>query len=628
MIARMMGPVAALAFALASLCMAEDVSTSSTPSVPAEGASRAIGVVPLAQSQPEAFSTQRAQSYGVFVGIDQFPEDSSIVALKYAAADARSMRDCFVNDLGYVPAENTRLLATGAEGADRPTKSNILKAIKFAADSAGPQGCVIVDLSTHGIEGYVLAEDSQRAILEDSAIPLKRVEDYLKASKCPRRMLFFDACREKVASDGERALSGGMSEEFANAFGAVEGFAVLKSCDKGQYSYEMPEQGHGAFTYFLLEGLRGGAPANADGLITASSLSSWVKQRVEDWSRNKPGGKQSPRCDLREATGDLPLAVSRAFLEQASQKRAEIVEATMKISEMFKEGKLNAEQYALAAAGLVSKDEKKLQAALDLADGRLRPEFAEPLLKAEPTPAPVTPPPITPPPPPVTPPSLTPPPNFDYAQTSPGVFTSSAYDSAIHTSPIGPAPGPEGQEGQQGSVIITLTPPMPPEKGGSPPISQTPQIISLVPPMPPEKGESTLPIPNFPGFDPLCEEAIRKTAEFYENSARGDVKAELQLYSDPMENYFGEKNRSRASIEKEQQIYYARYASRSIQLLGTTAQALPGGKRVEVLVDYEYNFVKKDGQRQQGVSHNRIIWEKRADGMKIVSHEEVVEKKQ
>ncbi|MCX7016284.1 MAG: caspase family protein [Candidatus Sumerlaeota bacterium] len=373
--------------------------------------SRAIGVVPLAQNSPEKYASQRAQSYGVFVGVDQFPGDPSIVALKFAAADAQAMRDCFAGELGYLPPENTRLLITGATGDDAPTRSNILKAIKFAADSAGADGCVVVDLSTHGIEGYVLAEDSQRAILQDSAIPLRRVEDYLKASRSPRRLLFFDACREKVADDGQRALSGGMSEEFAKAFASTEGFVVLMSCDQGQFSYEMPEQGHGAFTYFLLEGLRGGAPAGPDGLITAASLANWVKQRVEDWSRTKPSGKQSPRFELQQATGDFPLAVSRARLEEQSQHRQQLAQAAQTLSKMFAEGKLTAEQHAQAQAALVSKDEQRQKLALDIANGTVASQYIGPLLfqAATPTPSiPSTPsptpaPPATPSPPPVTP---------------------------------------------------------------------------------------------------------------------------------------------------------------------------------------------------------------------------------
>ncbi|MCX7016120.1 MAG: caspase family protein [Candidatus Sumerlaeota bacterium] len=351
----------------------------------ASGGSRAIGVVPLAQSNPDKYAAQRSQSYGVFVGVDQFPSDSTIVSLKYAAADAQSMRECFVGELGYLPPENTRLLITGATGEDAPTRSNILKAIKLAADSAGPNGCLVVDLSTHGIEGYVLAEDSQRAILEDSAIPLQRVEDYLNGSRSPRRLLFFDACREKVANDGQRALSGGMSEQFAKAFSTAEGFAVLMSCDQGQFSYEMPEQGHGAFTYFLMQGLRGGAPAGPDGLITASSLSKWVKQQVEEWSRTQPGGKQSPRFDLREATGDLPLAVSRAYLDQLARQKQELIQAAQTLSQMFADGKLTAEQHALAQKALASKDSNRQQAALDVANGKLRPQYIDQLLQETPS---------------------------------------------------------------------------------------------------------------------------------------------------------------------------------------------------------------------------------------------------
>ena len=55
---------------------------------------RALGVQPLADVSPGDYSAQRAQTYGVFIGVDRF-DDESIPALLYAAADAPAARDTF-----------------------------------------------------------------------------------------------------------------------------------------------------------------------------------------------------------------------------------------------------------------------------------------------------------------------------------------------------------------------------------------------------------------------------------------------------------------------------------------------------------------------------------------------------
>ena len=335
---------------------------------------RALGVQPLADVSPGDYSAQRAQTYGVFIGVDRF-DDESIPPLLYGAADARAVRDTFVDRLGYLPPENARLLVTGAQGDDRPTRVNILRAINRAATRAGPEGSVVVHISTHGIEGYVLASDSYRDVLEDTAVSLELIQTYLSQSPSPRRLLLFDACREVKSSGGARGILGGMSSRFSQAFAQAEGFAVLMSCSEGQYSYEMPESGHGVFTHFLLEGLGGAAPANADGLITVTGLASWVKSNVEDWTRTKSAGVQSPRFDLREATGDMPLAVSGAYLAGGTSRE---------LAEMHSAGDLTTEQHRTLQTALVSGDARRARVAIDVAAGRVSPGYVDQLLQSIP----------------------------------------------------------------------------------------------------------------------------------------------------------------------------------------------------------------------------------------------------
>ncbi len=337
---------------------------------------RGIEVVPLAETQPQ-YSGLKEQSFGVFVGVNQF-EDSSVVPLRFCSKDAREVRDCFVKELGYIAPENARLLVTGGKDAGKPSYVNIVDAIQWAADSAGPEGCIIIQISTHGIEGYVLAEDSRRRSLSATAISLSWIENALLNSRCKRRVLIFDACREKVSSEGERGIGGAMSGDFASAFAQAEGFLTLKSCSSGQYSYEMDESGHGAFTHFLLKGLRGSAPADEAGLITVAKLAPWVREQVEQWSRGKSGGVQVPLYTLAEATGDLPLAVSRAYLTRQDQEKKE--EILRQLAQMLVEGKLTSEQFDLAKSAVENGSAEAMKVVDDLLVGRIAPDYLKMVL--------------------------------------------------------------------------------------------------------------------------------------------------------------------------------------------------------------------------------------------------------
>ena len=337
---------------------------------------RGVQVVPLAESQPQ-YAGLKQQSFGVFVGVDQF-EDSSVVPLRFCSRDAREVRDCFVKELGYLPAENARLLVTGEKDAGRPSYVNIVDAIQWAADSAGPEGCIVIQISTHGIEGYVLAEDSRRRSLNATALSLSWIEQTLLNSRCKRRLLIFDACREKVSSDGERGLGGSMTGDFASAFAQAEGFLTLKSCSSGQYSYEMDEAGHGAFTHFLLEGLRGGAPSNEAGLITVGNLGPWIREQVEKWSSQKPGGIQIPLFTLAEATGDLPLAISRGYLKQQNQEMKE--EILRNLAQMLADGKLTSDQFDQAKSAVDNGSPQAMKVIEDLVQGRIAPDYLKVVL--------------------------------------------------------------------------------------------------------------------------------------------------------------------------------------------------------------------------------------------------------
>jgi hypothetical protein len=85
-----------------------------------------------------------------------------------------------------------------------------------------------------------------------------------------------------------------MSEAFARMlFTESEGWAVLSACKANEHSYDLDEQKHGVFTYYLLEGLKGPADANNDGFITVPEASEYASLHVRQWAHQK-GLQQSP----------------------------------------------------------------------------------------------------------------------------------------------------------------------------------------------------------------------------------------------------------------------------------------------------------------------------------------------
>jgi len=55
---------------------------------------------------------------------------------------------------------------------------------------------------------------------------------------------------------------------------------VFASSKGNEYSYEMPELGHGVFTYSIIDALRGATQARAAGNISVISMSGFVSLDV------------------------------------------------------------------------------------------------------------------------------------------------------------------------------------------------------------------------------------------------------------------------------------------------------------------------------------------------------------
>jgi uncharacterized caspase-like protein len=64
--------------------------------------------------------------------------------------------------------------------------------------------------------------------------------------------------------------------------------AIFSASADNQYSQEGQEWGggHGVFTYFLLEGLKGGADFNKDGRVNLGELNLYLSERVRRATKN------------------------------------------------------------------------------------------------------------------------------------------------------------------------------------------------------------------------------------------------------------------------------------------------------------------------------------------------------
>ncbi len=232
----------------------------------------------------------------VVVGINDYPSSSGLRSLRYAKADAEALAQA-LKQAGY----GVQLLTNS-----NATKGSILNTLSNIGKVLEPQkGTVIFAFAGHGFRdrngnNYLAPFEASADYIEDTGLSLKKVEATLVASGARRRILLIDACRNDPKPGSRSGAT--VMDTFTQQplFRDADGTRILFSTRAGGFSWENPELGHGIFTYFILEGLKGKA-ANNQGLITFRGLSDYVQKAVPKWAIEK-GYAQRP-YDAGEGSG-------------------------------------------------------------------------------------------------------------------------------------------------------------------------------------------------------------------------------------------------------------------------------------------------------------------------------------
>lgn len=262
-------------------------------------------------------SAGATQYWAVVIGVSDYA-DSRIASLRYANADARALHDWLISPAGgrYAPARVRLLLDRDA------TARNIRETLFSWLRQAIEEDVVLIYFAGHGSPDspetpqnlYLLPHDAQYDNIAATGFPMWDIETALKRFiKAKRVVVIADACHSGGVGAGfdlARRAMGDTANPVATGLlglsGAGEGIAVISASDERQQSAEGTQfgGGHGVFTHFLLEGLKGRADYNGDGRITLGELIPYLSEQVRRATRNA----QSPTIAGRF---DPALAIAR-----------------------------------------------------------------------------------------------------------------------------------------------------------------------------------------------------------------------------------------------------------------------------------------------------------------------------
>jgi hypothetical protein len=259
--------------AISPAAEAETAAPAPPPAIPAQ---RVSDVDTARYFQPED-----PDAYALVVGIEKY---ETLPPAEYAERDAAAVR-AHLLALGY-PARNIAFL-TGAQG----NYTNIKKYVEsWLPNRVNVRSTVFVYYSGHGApdpkssEAFLVPYSGDPEYLNDTAYPIKRLYEKLGALKAKRVLVALDSCFS--GSGGRSVLAKGIRPLVAKVdMGRVDGNIISLSASGGsEISGTIEEQGHGAFTYYLLKGLNGDA-ADPSGAVTVQSLYRYLTPKVQDAAR-------------------------------------------------------------------------------------------------------------------------------------------------------------------------------------------------------------------------------------------------------------------------------------------------------------------------------------------------------
>lgn len=241
------------------------------------------------------------QVWAVIVGISRY-EDPNL-DLQFADIDAEAFAQYLTTDF-EVRTSNLLLLKN-----EQATRRKIIETIgDWLPENAQANDTVLIYFAGHGasdedprsldgLEKFLLPYDTAAHSYNSTAISFGELQRQINRIGAARIVFILDTCFSAAAAGGRTVFDreirsrGVLTDGFLVTLSETgKGTILLMASGVNELAYEPAELGHGVFTYFLLEGLRGLADkvpnGNSDGLISADEAFLYTSRMVRQKTRN------------------------------------------------------------------------------------------------------------------------------------------------------------------------------------------------------------------------------------------------------------------------------------------------------------------------------------------------------
>ncbi|AFZ38170.1 WD40 repeat-containing protein (plasmid) [Stanieria cyanosphaera PCC 7437] len=222
----------------------------------------------------------------VLIGVTQY-QDENIEDLKFCANDCRGLMEAL--KIATQSFHGTEIIAHYDGASHSPELASIITSIQKFGD-AQAEDTVLFYFSGHGFldrdnNPILCVADTELADLAGTGLKLETVLDVLTECQAKHQVVWLDACQQKLNIQSNSNPNAQLLDALKEQAEQSQNFSAILSCDRHECSWEIPELGHGLFTYYLIQGLRGKA-ADPEGIIEVKELFKYVRDRLKQYLDN------------------------------------------------------------------------------------------------------------------------------------------------------------------------------------------------------------------------------------------------------------------------------------------------------------------------------------------------------
>lgn len=262
---------------------------------------------------------QRPSSVGerwaIVVGVSRYEHAS--LNLRYAHRDAQAFYELIRSPFGGgFKEQNVQVLLD-----EQATTRKVTRALRSFLKKPDRDDLVVLFFACHGAPDpqrpdnvYLLTHDVDPDDIAGTALPMREIDLSLRENLLADRVVIIaDTCHSAAIGGGPGRRSAVNSTAAVNAYlqalsESKGGVALLTSAEASEVSLEDERWGggHGVFTHYLLEGMRGAADTSPrNGVVTLGELFEYVRENV----KNATDYRQHPSIGTTWFDRLLPMSV-------------------------------------------------------------------------------------------------------------------------------------------------------------------------------------------------------------------------------------------------------------------------------------------------------------------------------